>query len=150
MKTRALVLSLGIVAVVLALGSSAQAKKPPVKFSAALNVGQEKPIPKGTKLGASGRFTATYVAATGMLMWRLTFTHLSGDATAAHIHMGVRGVSGPVVFPLCGPCTSPMTGAIPLTTGQLNDLKARKMYVNVHTAKNQNGEIRGQITRAQV
>jgi hypothetical protein len=118
----------------------------PVKFSAALNIGQEVPHPKGTKAGASGRFTATVTGTT--LKWRLTFTHLSGSATAAHIHRGARGVSGPIVVPLCGPCTSPLTGTSNVTEAVLNEMLARKMYVNVHTEKNPNGEIRGQITRA--
>lgn len=146
MKTKALVLPLLIVAA-LAVGSLAQSKAPrPGKFSAALNVGQERPHPKGTKVGASGRFTATLKGTT--LTWRLTFAHLSGPATAAHIHMGVRGVSGPVVIPLCGPCISPTAGTATVTASQIADLKARKLYVNVHTGKNPNGEIRGQITRA--
>jgi hypothetical protein len=136
-----------VVAAAFAVGSVAQGKAPrPVKFSAALNVGQERPHPKGTKVGASGRFTATLNGTT--LTWRLTFTHLSGPATAAHIHMGVRGVTGAVVIPLCGPCTSPVTGSQSVTTDQIIDLKTRKMYVNVHTNRNPGGEIRGQISRA--
>src|SRR5438034_9657157 len=89
----------------------------PVKFSAALNIGQEVPHPKGTKVGASGRFTATLTGTT--LKWRLTFTHLSGLASAAHIHKGVRGKSGPVFVSLCGPCTSPATGTATVTTAEI-------------------------------
>src|SRR4051794_27065696 len=51
----------GVVAA-LALSAVALAghgKTTPGTLSAALNVGQEKPVPKGTKVGASGRFTAT-------------------------------------------------------------------------------------------
>ena len=146
-RTRTCVFSAVAIAVALTAVSFADAKTPrPVKFSAALNVGQERPHPKGTKVGASGRFTATLTGTT--LTWRLTFTHLSGPATAAHIHMGVRGVSGPVVITLCGPCTSPKTGTTTVTATQIANLKARKFYVNVHTARNPAGEIRGQITRA--
>jgi hypothetical protein len=146
-RTRTLVFYAVAIAMALVAVSFAQAKTPrPVKFSAALNVGQERPHPKGTKVGAAGRFTATLTGTT--LTWRLTFSHLSGPASAAHIHMGVRGVSGPILIPLCGPCTSPVTGTTPVPAGQIADLKARKLYVNVHTAKNPSGEIRGQITRA--
>ena len=35
-----------------------------------------------------------------------------------------------------------------LTADQVKDLLAGKQYVNVHTAKNPGGEIRGQITKA--
>lgn len=125
-------------------GHSTQAKT--VKFSAALNKGQEVPSPKGTKMGASGRFTATLTGTS--LKWKLTFTHLTGAATAAHIHDGVKGKAGPVLSPLCGPCTSGVTGTITLTSAQVTAIMNRKYYVNVHTAKNPGGEIRGQITRA--
>ncbi len=117
------------------------------KLKAALNVGQEKPIPKGTKVGASGRFTATLHGTS--LTWRLTFTHLSGPATAAHIHAGARGHAGPIVVPLCGPCASPAAGGpTTLTTDEVKALLAGKYYVNVHTANHPSGEIRGQITKA--
>jgi hypothetical protein len=127
--------------------SASHAKQPaPKKFSAALNVGQEVPHPTGTKVGAAGKFTATVTGTT--LKWTLTFAHLSGSATASHIHGGVRGKSGAVLVPLCGPCSSPASGSATVTATQLAGMVAGKDYVNVHTAKNPNGEIRGQITRA--
>jgi CHRD domain len=46
------------------------------------------------------------------------------------------------------PPTSAVTGSATLTTDQVKALLARKLYVNGHTAKNPDGEIRGQITRA--
>jgi hypothetical protein len=146
-KRKMLVLSMIAAVVALLAVSLGQSKTlRPVKFSAALNVGQERPHPKGTKIGASGRFTATLTGAS--LALRLTFTHLSGPATAAHIHMGARGVSGLILITLCTPCTSPVSGTTIVTAAQIADLKARKTYVNVHTTKNPAGEIRGQITRA--
>ena len=57
---------------------------------------------------------------------------------------GLRGVSGPVIMPLCGPCHSPLSGSATPTAA----LKAGKTYVNVHTAKSPGGEVRGQLTRA--
>src|SRR6266516_2863553 len=135
----------GVVALMAVTLASATTPRP-VKFSAALNIGQEVPHPKGTKVGASGRFTATLTGTT--LKWRLTFTHLSGPASAAHVHKGVRGKSGPVLVSLCGPCTSPATKTATVTTAEIKDMLARRTYVNVHTAKNPDGEIRGQITRA--
>ena len=150
MRTKLALLALTAVIGALVAASVAVGAKPTptaFKLKAALNIGQEKPIPKGTKLGASGRFTATLNGTS--LTWRLTFTHLSGPATAAHIHLGPRKVAGPVVVPLCGPCTSPVTGSpTTLTADQVKDLLAGKYYVNVHTAKNPGGEIRGQLTKA--
>ena len=123
------------------------AKKPTTQiFTAVLNVGQEVPHPTGTKVGASGKFTATLSGTT--LTWKLTFGHLSGSATAAHIHSGVKGNAGPVLIPLCGPCPSAATGTATVTSAQVNDLAAGKDYVNVHTTKNGNGEIRGQLKKS--
>lgn len=142
-----LILFLGVVLTALSLvgfaGATGQAT---VKFKAALNAGQEVPHSKGTKVGAAGRFTATLTGTS--LKWRLTFAHLSGPATQAHIHMGVKGKSGPVIVPLCTPCKSPVSGTATVTAAQITAMKGHKMYVNVHTAKNPAGEIRGQVTVA--
>jgi len=152
MRMKLVVLALTAAAVTLVAASVAVGAKPAptttFKLKASLNVGQEKPIPKGTKLGASGRFTATLSGT--QLTWRLTFAHLSGPATASHIHMGARKVAGPVVIPLCvNTCTSPLTGGpTTLTADQVKDILAGKYYVNVHTTRNPGGEIRGQITKA--
>jgi CHRD domain-containing protein len=126
--------------------AAGQDAKTTTKVKAALNVGQETPRPRGTKVGASGLFTATLSGTT--LTWRLTWKQLSGPATAAHIHMAPRGKPGPVIVPLCGPCTAPETGSATLTTAQVAMIRrAGGLYVNVHTARNPGGEIRGQLTR---
>lgn len=117
-----------------------------MSFTAVLNVGQEKPVPKGTKSGAAGKFTATVSGTT--VTWKLTFSHLTGQATAAHIHTGKKGVPGAVIVPLCGPCRSPASGTGTVTAAQLTQMKNGGTYVNVHTAKNPGGEIRGQIKMA--
>jgi CHRD domain len=120
-----------------------------LKVSGALNIGQVKPRPKATKAGAAGRFTATLEGTT--LKWKLTYNkQLSGAATAAHIHVGARRTSPPnnVVIPLCGPCTTGVTGTTVLTADQVTALKAGQYYVNVHTDKNPGGEIRGQLSVA--
>ena len=149
MRTRLVVLALIAAIGALVATSVAVGAKPSgttYKLKAALNIGQETPTAKGTKRGASGRFTATLNGTA--LTWKLTFKHLSGDATAAHIHIGARRVAGIVIVPLCTPCASPATGVAGLTTDQVKDVLAGKYYVNVHTAKNPAGEIRGQITKA--
>jgi uncharacterized cupredoxin-like copper-binding protein len=115
----------------------------PVRVNALLNKAQERPRPTGTRVGASGRLTGTLTGKS--LKWRLTFTRLSGKATAAHLHLAPRGKAGPVIEPLCAPCSSPRVGTALLTTSQVAALKKQRVYVNVHTARNPKGEIRGQI-----
>jgi hypothetical protein len=129
----------------LALSGAAAGKTHATKmaFTATMNAGQETPHPKGPMAGASGKFTATVTGT--KIAWKLTFSHLTGAATAAHIHAGKKGVAGAVLVPLCGPCTSGQAGTATLTSAQLTQLKSGTTYVNVHTAKNPGGEIRGQI-----
>jgi hypothetical protein len=55
-----------------------------------------------------------------------------------------------VLIPLCGAtpaCKSGLTGTATLTSAELRAFKKHLLYVNVHTAKNPNGEIRGQLAR---
>jgi hypothetical protein len=128
-------LAVAFLAAGLALAAGS-AKPAPKKFTAALNVGQETGVVKSAQRGASGHFTATLSGTT--LTYTLTFTQLSGPAA--------RHISANVLVGLCVPCTSPRSSTATLTQDQINDLTAGKTYVNVHTTKNPNGEIRGQIT----
>jgi CHRD domain len=114
------------------------------KFSATLNIAQEVPKETGAPASAGGTFSATLSGTT--LKWSLSFTHLTGPASAAHIHLGAKGKSGPVIIPLCGPCKSPLSGTAKVTAAEIKDLTGGKTYANVHTAKNPNGEIRGQVS----
>jgi len=113
------------------------------RFTASLNRGQEVPKPKGVSVRASGRFSATLSGS--KLKWTLTFKHLTGNATAAHIHSGKRGKAGIVLVPLCAPCKSGASGTAALTSKEVSAMKKGDLYVNVHTLKNPAGEIRGQI-----
>ena len=115
----------------------------PMKYSAKLDSRQETPRPKGEPVRAGGSFTATVVGT--KLTWKLTYSHLSGAGTAAHIHAGARGKAGPVIVALCGPCTATSAGTAKISAAVAKTLEDGGAYVNVHTAKNPNGEIRGQI-----
>lgn len=130
----------------LASGNSARPTAQAMKFSAALTSGQVVPQLKKAPVGASGHFTATLTGTT--LKWTLTFTHLSGPAVAAHIHMGARGKNGIALVALCGPCKSPISGTANAVPDDVAALLNSGAYVNVHTAKNTEGEIRGEVTAA--
>jgi hypothetical protein len=117
-------------------------------FATKLTARQEVPKPKGSVNRARGTFTATVTksAATTRLSWRLTFGKLTGRAVAAHIHLGQRGRSGPVAVALCGPCRSGVRKSVTLQPAVVVALETGRAYVNVHTARNAAGEIRGQIS----
>jgi CHRD domain len=147
---RRLALLLAVMAGALAVIALAIAS-PAVKRSvvhANLTAGKEVPKPKGTKFGAGGIFRARAVVngSKVTLTVRLRFRRLTGKATAAHIHKGKPGKAGPVIVPLCGPCKASTQKTIKITKAVLTTIKSGKAYVNVHTAKNPAGEIRGQIS----
>jgi hypothetical protein len=92
-----------------------------------------------------GTGTFTYDPATHTLTYNVAYFGLSGAATAAHIHGPADpGGNAPPVVPFTN-AASPITGTATLTDAQAADLAAGKWYVNVHTAANRGGEIRGQI-----
>jgi hypothetical protein len=125
------------------LGLGASSGPPVLKLSVKLDSRQETPPPKGAVRTAAGLFTATLSNRT--LRWRLVFSGLTGKAVAAHVHLGRRGVAGPVAVPLCGPCRSGAQGTVIVTPKVRSALTGGTAYVNVHTAKNPAGEIRGQV-----
>jgi hypothetical protein len=116
-----------------------------VTYSARLSGRSE--VPKTDSKG-TGKLDATFDTQTKAFNYTLTFDGLSGPATAAHIHgPATRKESAGVVAPLGDKNpTSPISGTVTLTDDQAKQLASSKLYVNVHTAANASGEIRGQIT----
>jgi CHRD domain len=114
-----------------------------VTWKAELVAAQEIPKPAVSNTHGQGTFLGTFTGT--KLKYKLTFSGLSGPANAAHIHLGAMGKAGNVVVPLCGPCKSPVTGVVAVSKALRNDFANHLLYVNVHTAKNPNGEIRGQL-----
>lgn len=123
-------------------------QKDTVSLRATLNARAEVPKPTGVRTGAAGLFTGKAVELANdraRLTWRLTFSKLTGRAMAAHIHVGRAGRAGGVMVALCGPCKSGQRGAANITHAKLRKIRAGQTYVNIHTAKNAAGEIRGQV-----
>jgi CHRD domain len=145
-KLVALSTAVAFAALALSALSGAATSKSTV-WTAALSSGQEVPKQVVKMAAAHGLFKGTLTGST--LKWKLTFGSLTGAATAAHIHMAAKGKAGNVVVPLCGgtpACKSGMSGTAKLTPALLSAFKKHLLYVNVHTAKNPNGEIRGQLS----
>ncbi|MFY9601393.1 MAG: CHRD domain-containing protein [Pseudolabrys sp.] len=95
----------------------------------------------------SGAVTATFDTASKKLSWKGTVSGLSGPATAAHFHAGEAGKNGGVAVPITGADKGSFEGSATLTDAQAEELMAGKWYVNVHTAANKGGEVRGQVTK---
>lgn len=95
---------------------------------------------------AGGRMDAVLDRNTNLLRWKLSYSGLSGPATAGHFH-GPGGIdtNAGVTLALGGPLRSPMEGRATLTAAQAAELLAGQWYVNLHTAAHPGGEIRGQM-----
>jgi len=126
--------------------AAVSAKSEIYKFKATLTAAQEVPKPKAPA-SAGGTFTARTVekGSTKTFTWKLTFHGLTGPAVAAHVHFGKKGVPGGVAIALCGPCKSGQTGKAQISSKAEDAMEKGGAYVNVHTAKNAGGEIRGQV-----
>lgn len=130
-------------AATISFGSLASAAT--MQFHATMNGAQEVP-PKQTQ--GTGEALATLDTTSKQLTYTVTFDGLSGPATAAHFHgPAAPGANAGVLVPIGKNPTSPAHGTATLTDDQMKDLESGKMYVNVHTAANPGGEIRGQMTK---
>ncbi len=106
-----------------------------------LDGGQEVPA---VTTSASGVGFATLDGANN---FTLSVQHNVVGVTAAHIHLAPAGASGPIFIGL-GTGTSPITFSTTLSASDVASLMAGDFYVNIHSATNPAGEIRGQIVNA--
>ena len=147
MKSTKLVAAIAALAIAsIGVGSAATAASTAsTTVSAKLTAKAE--VPKQAFAAAKGKGSFTGTLTGSKLTWKLTWASLSGPALAAHIHLGKAGKAGNVLVPLCASktCKSGVHGTAKLTAAALKALKAGGLYVNVHTAKNPAGEIRGQL-----
>jgi hypothetical protein len=115
------------------------------KLKATLDGKQE--VPPNTSAG-KGSADLDWDAASKKLSWKLTYSGLSGPATAAHFHGPAEpGKNAGVAVAIPNAATSPVDGSATLTDAQAADLAAGKYYINIHTAANPGGEIRGQVMK---
>jgi hypothetical protein len=127
-----------------AMALAAPARAETVTFKATMSGAQEVP-PKTTD--GKGDAQATLDTTTKVLTYKVTYSGLTGPATAGHFHgPAAAGANAGVAIPFANPA-SPISGTATLTDAQMADLMAGKMYANIHTAANPGGEIRGQMTK---
>ncbi len=111
-----------------------------------------------TRSAAVGNAAMTFDTESMLFSWFIGWedSNLSGPVTAIHFHgpATARENAG-VVIPVFDPgnfpaidstLTNPEFGSAMLIDDQANDLMANLWYINIHTAENPGGEIRGQVT----
>lgn len=104
--------------------------------------GDQEVPPVNTQAKGSG---TVMIGDDGAVSGTVTTTGIQG--TAAHIHQAAAGKNGPVIVPMTKSGDNGWTFApgSKLTPDQMSALKAGDLYINVHSAANPGGEIRGQL-----
>lgn len=121
-----------------------QAKSAPERLTGQLSGQQEVP-PVDT--AGTGEVEVRFNEKASSIRWKVSYQGLSGPVTAAHFH----GPAGPgqnagVQLPLAGNLQSPtLEGEARLTPQQANELMSGHWYLNLHTARHPNGEVRAQL-----
>jgi len=136
-------LVLAAAAVVMLSSCSSMMGSSAVRLGGTLSGGQEVPA---VSTAGTGMLDATFDKGTRKLAYTVTYSGLTGPATAAHFHgPAALGTNAGVVLPF-GSAASPIRGEATLNEAQAADLLAGRWYVNVHTAAHPGGEIRAQVT----
>lgn len=112
---------------------------PNVTLAAVINSAQE--VPTNPSM-ATGTFAGVYNKDTNVLTYTVTYQGMT--PVAGHLHRGMPGANGPVVFPLSS-LVSPVTGTATFTEADEALLLSNGFYVNLHSAAYPGGEIRGNI-----
>ena len=96
----------------------------------------------------TGSLQATYDTMSKALTWTVTYSGLTGPATAAHFHgPAAAAANAPPVVPVTGDLASPVKGTTTLTEPMAAELQGGNWYFNIHTAANKGGELRGQVVK---
>ena len=99
---KGLVIVVVAAALVVTAGAGARSQATKIQIAAAMAASADTPAPKGDVGNARGTFAGALTKSDSgaVLTWQLSFSGLTGDAVAAHIHIADRGKPGPVVVPL--------------------------------------------------
>lgn len=104
----------------------------------------EVPAVAGTA-SALGTFAFSEVLFTNSnrVDYKIVANGLTGPITGAHLHRGGRGVNGGVAHTLTA-VGNTLTGSISAPFSFIDSMFSGLVYLNIHTAANPGGEIRGQ------
>jgi hypothetical protein len=150
-----------VAAWVFVIGVTTPAQAQVITLTAELSGTNETPAP-GILTGSFGFATVVVNIPTQTVSWTVDVFNMPSGTTNAHIHVGGPGVAGPTVinipFPagisndyrLTGSATTATAGLRPdqglrSWDDVLQAIVGGQTYVNIHSAVNPGGEIRGQL-----
>ena len=150
-----------VAAWVFVIGVTAPAQAQVITLTAELSGSNETPAP-GILTGSFGFATVVVDIPTQTVSWTVDVFNMPSGTNNAHIHVGGPGIAGPTVinipFPagisndyrLSGSATTATAGLRPdqglrSWDDVLQAIVGGQTYVNIHSAVNPGGEIRGQL-----
>ena len=103
------------------------------------------PVENGAQARNAGTGSVTATLRGRSLTVRGTFEGLRSPATLAQIHLGPKGIRGPVMFDLTATKASSgsITGMLTLTPEQVDALKQSRFYVQLHSEAAPDGVLWG-------
>lgn len=151
-----------VAALTLVAATSGQAQAQTVRLTAVMSGANETP---GVLTGATGTAEVFVNLATQTVSYEIDIFNLPSGTTAGHFHVGGPGLAGPIVvdlapqvnvsndFTLKGTATASALRAradqgIRSWEDFIQSLIGGQVYVNIHSAVNPGGEVRGQLTVA--
>ena len=129
------------VTIVLALTPSVYAQNAQT-FKARLS---PMPVDATNQAGTTGLGAVTAVLAGTKLSVSGTFSGLQTPATIAQVHVGPKGISGPAALDLTvtKATSGTLQGELMLTSAQVEHLKRGRLYIQIHSEKAPDGNLRG-------
>lgn len=149
-------------AMLLIVGTASVAEAQTIRLRADLTGGNETPAP-GVLTGSYGVADVTVNLATLTVSWSIDVFNMPSGTNNAHFHVGNPGIAGPTVINIPFPnnisndynLSGSATSANALRPDQgirswedaIQAIVGGAMYINIHSAANPGGEIRGQLVR---
>lgn len=149
-------------AMLLIVGTASVADAQTIRLRADLTGGNETPAP-GVLTGSYGVADVTVNLATLTVSWSIDVFNMPSGTNNAHFHVGNPGIAGPTVINIPFPnnisndynLSGSATSANALRPDQgirswedaIQAIVGGAMYINIHSAANPGGEIRGQLVR---
>jgi hypothetical protein len=145
-KIASFVAAAGLVLAATVSGPRALAADDDILFTATLT-DDEQSVP--TQSPGVGFAEVRLERATMKITWKVTYKDLTSPATAAGLYgpENVGGNAGQFVDLANGNLKSPLTGSKVLSDGEFQYLITGRVYVNIHSRKYKDGELRGQLRR---